>query len=257
MSAELTIRKYHLEDGHERKRLILSGEIRQGDAKKLASVISNNSNWINTIELNSPGGNVMEAMIMGEVVRSARLETIVQPGQTCASACFIIWINGSSRIAFPDEQFKNSKTGNYSYSRIGLHRPYITEINNNDKSLSFQARVMQSVDFYLASRRLPRRIIDQMMSRASNDIYWIKQDDLDEIGFTPYDLEELYIAKCNDNRKTLGKQISIAKANGNHNLESILTDNYLKINDCVNDLNENAKKRAVKEMFKSAFENNL
>lgn len=253
-AAELKTTPLYSKDGTETgKRSTLLGEIKRGDAEKFATYIVNNRDWVDTIDLNSPGGNVQEAMIIGELIRAARLDTIVQPGQTCASACFIIWINGANRAAFPDVAFKNSKTGQNSFSRLGLHRPYMTTIDNDERSLSIQTKVMQSVDSYLSARRIPRRLIDQMMGRASNDIYWVNQEDISEIGQSPYDLEELYVAKCGDNRKKLYSQINVARANGNSELESLLNENVYKINSCINMLNEDARRRAIGERFRFIF----
>jgi hypothetical protein len=256
-SAEFKTTPLFSKDGNETgKRFILMGEIKRGDADRLATYIFSNRHWIESVDLNSPGGNIQEAMIMGELIRAARLETYVQPGQTCASACFIIWVNGVNRAAFPDVPFKNQKTGQTIYSRLGLHRPYMMTIENDDKSLSNQAKVMQSVDTYLAERRIPRRLIDQMMSRGSNDIYWVSQDDVNEIGQSPYDLEELYIAKCNDNRKKLYSQITFARRNGNNELESILSDSIAKINGCIDDLNREGRRKAIGEKFKTQLGTN-
>jgi hypothetical protein len=253
-AAELKATPIYSKDGTQTgRRFTLLGEINRGDAGKFATSILNNRDWIDSVDLNSPGGNVQEAMIIGELIRAARLDTIVQPGQTCASACFIIWINGANRAAFPDVPFKNFKTGQNTFSRLGLHRPYLTTINNDERSLSIQTKVMQSVDSYLSVRRVPRRLIDEMMGRASNDIYWATQEDIKEIGESPPDLEELYVAKCGDNRKKLYSQINVARANSNSELESLLNDSVYKINSCINMLNEDARRRAIGDKFKSVF----
>lgn len=50
---------------------------------------------------------------------------------------------------------------------------------------------------------VPRRLIDLMMSHPSNDIYWMTTADLNEITeYTP-EREELYIAKCNFDRRRI------------------------------------------------------
>lgn len=233
------------------KYYIFSGEIKSGDAERFAAFIIANKELINTINLNSLGGNVQEAITMGELIRAARLDTMVQPGSTCASACFFMWINGANRGGVFGQGVKNIKTGQIVRSQIGLHRPYMKTIDNDDKSLSNQSRLMQIVDIYLATKGMPRRLIDLMMSRASNDVYWMTAEDYDEIGQSPLDLEELYISKCSDNRKKLYTQISIAKSNNNSDLVTLLRENVGTINDCIDRLNEDARRKYINEKFRS------
>ena len=84
-----------------------------------------------------------------------------------------------------------------------------------------------------------------MMSRASNDIYWITKDDFNEIGEVPPDMEELYISKCNDNRKQLYQQLHLAQTTGNEQLITILNSNLQKIENCINDLDDTARRTAI------------
>ena len=144
-----------------------------------------------------------------------------------------------------------NKTGQYVSSQIGLHRPYMKIMDNDDKSLSNQSKLMQNVDAYLVTKGVPRRLIDLMMSRASNDVYWMTNEDYGEIGESPLDLEELYISKCNDNRKKLYAQINVAKSNNNKNLVNLLYEYVGKINGCIDRLNEDARRRYINEKFSS------
>lgn len=228
-----------------------SGEIKLGDANRFIAFFIAHKESINSINLNSLGGNVQEAMIMGELIRAARLDTMVQPGSTCASACFFMWINGANRGGIFGRSLKNTKTGQYASSQIGLHRPYMKIIDNDDKSLLNQSKLMQHVDAYLVTKGLSRRLIDLMMRRASNDIYWLTDEDYTEIGQSPLDLEELYISKCNDNRKKLYTQISTARLNNNKDLVNLLMGYVGEINDCIDRLNEVARRKYINEKFGS------
>jgi hypothetical protein len=230
---------------------VYSGEIKAGDAERFASFIIANKDSIDTVNLNSLGGNVQEAITMGELIKAARLDTWVQPGSTCASACFFMWINGANRNALLNQSVKNNKTGQYVSSKIGLHRPYMRMMDNDEKSLSNQTKLIKGVDAYLTSKGIPRRLIDLMMSRASNDIYWMTGEDYDEIGQSPIDLEELYISKCNDNRKKLYTQISISKSNNNTELTDLLYASVGAINDCIDKLNGEARRKFIDEKFSS------
>lgn len=233
------------------KDYVFFGEIKSGDADRFAAFIIANKESIDTINLNSLGGNVQEALTMGELIRAARLDTMVQPGSTCASACFFMWINGANRGAILGQGVKNIKTGQYVSSQIGLHRPYMKIMDNDDKSLSNQSKLMQRVDAYLVTKGVPRRLIDLMMSRASNDVYWMTNEDYSEVGQSPLDLEELYISKCNDNRKKLYAKIDTAKSNNNKDLVNLIYEYVGKINGCIDRLNEDARRKYINEKFSS------
>lgn len=228
----------------------INGEILKGDSQKLKNLIILQSTDVNSIiTLNSPGGSVQEGILLGEIVKAARLETWVQSGQTCASACFFIWINGANRFAPIGNTHLNANTKKIENPKIGLHRPYFKSIENNDSSIENQANLLKIIDQYLSEKRIPRRLIDILMNRASNDIYWLNADDLMEIGESPYELEELYISKCNDNRKQILQQLAIANSEKNQSLTNILENNMASIYSCIEKINDYARQKAIAEKF--------
>ncbi len=161
----------------------ISGEIKRGDLETLAS-IAVKAKGLHKVILSSPGGDVVEAIRIGELIRALRLLTLVDGRGPCASACFFIWING---------QYRSSWWGK---GLIGLHRPYLKVIDNDDKSIAKQSFLMNYVRIYLEDRQIPRRIIDLMMGLSSSQIYWMSNRDIEEIGDGPFELQELYISKC-------------------------------------------------------------
>src|SRR5262249_30341744 len=46
------------------------------------------------IILQSPGGNLLAGLRIGEFIRAKDFETMVAPGHLCASACALIWLGG-------------------------------------------------------------------------------------------------------------------------------------------------------------------
>lgn len=166
--------------------LEISGVIEQGDARKVAAAIAG-AKLIASVQLSSPGGDVVEAVEIGELVRAARLDTGVAKLSYCASACFFIWMNGATRFASSDPRI---------LGRVGLHRPYLAATGNDDEHLSTQLALQRAVGKYLEDRMIPRRLVDLMMSRPSNMVYWMTDADIAEMGSSPPDLEELYIARC-------------------------------------------------------------
>jgi len=164
------------------------GEIAPGDYIKLLKLINNNEPGYR-IRLNSNGGDVNEAIKIGELVNRLNLETFVFRGDYCASACFFIWLNGERRFARRIQQ-------GVDQFNIGLHRPFLATVNTGQASRQKQIEIQRQTTKYLEDKLIPRRIIDLMMSRPSNEVYWLTEADLFEIGEYPPHIEELYIAKC-------------------------------------------------------------
>lgn len=224
------------------------GPIVKGDAARLAAFISRHAGTIEALNLDSPGGDVSEAVLMGEIIRAARLDAYVQPGRRCASACFFLWINGADRLAWGISD-RTLPSGKPWLGNVGLHRPYLAEIQNTSTSVDEQGKVMRFVGEYLHRKMVPRRLIDLMMSRSSKEIYWLTDEDIAELGKSPPDLDELYIAKCRGNRKALEQQIHLARQNRNSELEGLLNESYADINRCIGDLNFEARRSALSNGF--------
>ncbi len=91
-----------------------------------------------------------------------------------------------------------------SLGYIGLHRPYFKsdpdERGGSAKSITQQHDIMKITSDYLRNSDVPQNLIDKMMSRPSNDIYWMTDDDVKQIGEYSPGMEELLIARCKYSR---------------------------------------------------------
>lgn len=205
----------------------ISGEIVSGDARKLIELVAHPSERWLKIVVDSPGGSLSEAIAIAKVVKAASSEVSVATSGQCASACFLIWLAGSGRIAGSTEQLNAAKlTGNkypmkyetlHMKGLVGLHRPYLNRIDELEND---QAALMRALSSYLEVELVPRRLIDKMMSIPSNQIYWLTDYDLAELGEYPASQEELLIQKCGYNRNSFkmaleasrrGKQVEAEK----------------------------------------------
>jgi hypothetical protein len=186
------------------------GEIQSGDADRLvtsmlkSAIEVSKNNYLNPIqiEVNSLGGDVKEALKIASVVKAAYLDVNVVMGVngSCASSCFLIFLAGQSRSASGTETI--AKWGpTKSFGAVGIHRPYYRSLEGGPASAKMQEDAMQEVESYLQSQRMPRYLIDEMMSHASNDIYWLKDRDLKALGQYKPAVEEELIAKCSYNSK--------------------------------------------------------
>lgn len=188
------------EENQSNSYLLLSGEIQKGDAEKLAKILVLSHPFVTHLYLDSLGGDVEEALRIASLAKALHLTTVVASGGTCASACFFIFLAGDSRTALGaiDGRMKKS-----SFGYIGLHRPHLksdpAKKSGSKDAETRQHEVMKKTGTYLRDEDVPQRLIDLMMSRPSNDIYWMTQDDIDQLGSFSPGYEELLISRCGYN----------------------------------------------------------
>ncbi len=198
--------------------LRLEGEFRPGDFKRLAAIVAKQR--VTGIEISSKGGDLIEAIRIGILVREAHIGVSVTKGAVCASACFFVLLGSTWRTAAGIETFvlAQRKGIPLSVGMVGLHRPYQVNPTSDEKSLQRQNNSMKKVRNYLESQLVSSRLIDLMMTRPSNDIYWLTDADLDELGEHPPAIEELYISKCKYNRKDIPTYVQAQK---NHDVDQV------------------------------------
>ena len=137
--------------------IIIDGDIIKGDLIKLSNILTQKLQ--SRVVLNSNGGDLGEAIRMGEMISAMRLDTRIDYQGQCLSACFFLWLNGKNRSPFYEMEGK-----------IGLHRPYLNSPENTEKSLKNQNKIITLVKKYLEEKNIPRYLIDIMMVNASNSI---------------------------------------------------------------------------------------
>lgn len=218
----------------------ITAQIKPGDAQAFANILKK-TNLVLLVNLNTAGGDVAEAVKIGEIIRLTRLATQVTGGGVCASACFLIWINGSNRIAAAPPN--DTKIG-----KVGLHRPFLRNPENHEQSLKNQSTAIRKVSEYLESKHVPRRLIDSMMNSASNEIYWLTEEDISEIGVTPIEIQELYIAKCKHSPEQIMSRQLAAKLSGDKQLEGQLARQSDELTECTAGLDIAAQEAGLKKL---------
>src|ERR1019366_2571432 len=189
------------EENQSNSYLQLSGEIKKGDAEKLAKTLVLSHPFGTFLYLDSPGGDIEEAMRIASLAKALHLATVVASGGSCASACFFIFLAGENHLATGkfDRRMPKREAG-----YIGLHRPYLKsdpfKKSGSADAETRQHEVMKKTGTYLRDEDVPQRLIDLMMSRPSNDIYWMTQDDIDQLGSFSPGYEELLISRCGYSR---------------------------------------------------------
>jgi hypothetical protein len=87
--------------GQKSGEIYATGNVVPGDTIKLKAIAESiPSDEISVrLILNSPGGNLLEGLRLGVLIRDKALETIVKKDGTCYSACAIAFLGGTSRYA--------------------------------------------------------------------------------------------------------------------------------------------------------------
>lgn len=89
---------------------LLEGTIAPGDAARISGQIANDDT-IKVITLNSPGGSVQDALALGRSLRRLGLNTRVDDGRICLSACPYLLASGTERVV-------------HSAAMVGVHQHY-------------------------------------------------------------------------------------------------------------------------------------
>jgi hypothetical protein len=205
--------------------LVLEGKIVRGDYDKLREFLGIKSNFDKIsggVFLASPGGDVIEAIKIGRLIRTLRLSTdapsgpptgnakfgeslikanhLVNPrtNYLCASACFFVYVSGIYR--------------NLNWvGRLGVHRPIqlegIARPLSGDEALKANWLVRETVKNYLKDMNVPDKYIDFVFSVPPTEVRWITQNEFDSDlrGFIP-ELKDWVGAKCDPH--TSGEEIN-------------------------------------------------
>lgn len=192
---------------HGKSTIHIDGKIVSGDAERLAILMSKMPG-VAYFRVNSEGGNVEEATKMASLIEGTHAPLSVRNGGICASACFFLYIGAHQRSAnaFQGDDGQNPSPEMLAKGRrfVGIHRPYLgSPIEVGKSSMQKQEKVMNDVRKYLKEKNTPQYLIDEMMGRPSNQVYWLREKDIDILGEFSAGLEEIYIKECGYNKREI------------------------------------------------------
>lgn len=137
-----------------------SGEIKLGDDRKLHDFVAARpaGEKLIGIVINSPGGNLFESHRLAMTIRNTGMTTGVKG--TCASACFLLFVAGNSKMVFPG-------------SRIGVHSASIGSIETmgSEAATTEMARTARSLG-------TPDAIVGKMVVTIPERMAWLSNEDL-------------------------------------------------------------------------------
>jgi len=160
----------------------ISGEILATDVAKFAETekLLRPKVEVLAVELDSPGGNVIAAMEIGEIIRNDWVWTTVNdtPPARCLSACILIFAAGATRVAGPD-------------SRLGIHRPFFEAkvfagLDRNSAKAKYDG-LLKSVSAYLAKMTLSDQLFNEMMKVPSSGIRLLQYEEVLALNLTGQD----------------------------------------------------------------------
>jgi hypothetical protein len=178
----------------------IEGKIERGDAATIQTFLGTNKPT--RLYLASPGGNLIEAMRIGLMIRRLNLSTIVPSkpltnqdyrialtkyglsnpriDYLCGSACFFVFVAGVHRSA--DEM---------KPPLLGIHRPFIP--GNDVVALAKNNEIDAAVGLenvirdYSIKMDVPEKYVENMFSTPKAKLLWIRNDEFNQDfeGFIP------------------------------------------------------------------------
>ncbi len=132
--------------------LMFKGTLTHGVTKRMAALLAENTG-LETMSLDSSGGNIFEARGLAKLIISAKLDTHVD--RNCSSACTIVFIAGAARTAGPDAQI-----GFHGYALMDAAKlPQFDIAAEQDRDLAFFVQQGVTEDFARRIHDSPNRSI--------------------------------------------------------------------------------------------------
>lgn len=177
------------------------------------------------LSLNSDGGDVDAAIKAGTFVRQKKISTVVPKGETCASACSLLFLGGVERYG----------------DKIGLHRPYSTKysVSEREAQQTYDS-INKTILLYLRSMNIPESLLNAMNSIPPDSIRWMTTRELDEMqicGIDPAYADQKDSLKAQQLK--ISKQEYYARKQKGSNMMSLCVkkvDNFEEFSRCLDDV---------------------
>lgn len=140
-------------DYHDCAIININGKIVDGDAEEFLARTNDIKEAV--VELNSPGGQLVEGLAIGERIHERKFATSVASGAICYSACASIWLAGRPALNVGDPP-------------IAFHSPYLE--TTPDTAHAPSAAYMGAYLYKLGMK--PRDIV-KMLGETPNDIVFL------------------------------------------------------------------------------------
>lgn len=156
----------------------LSGAIGAQDSDKVAAGLAaaaekhKDDKKVVGLSLDSPGGLIVEAVKIGELVSTAKIPVLVTQHSTCASACFLIFMSSPGKFVV-----HGARIGVHSASLDGRENASTSETTVKIARLAREAGVPQSV-------------VGKMVTAEPGAMNYLSDNELKQMGATFLDDDE-------------------------------------------------------------------
>lgn len=179
--------------------ITIEGPIEVGDYEKFASLVlhSEQVDGPGPIWLGSPGGNLVEALKIGRLVRKLKL-TVWAPEwksrplmrlsrpehNLCTSSCFFIYVAGVQRFG----------------KILGVHRPFLSQQDYEritlDEAAGAHTNVQEITSAYLRDMGVSQKITEKVLSTRSEQITWLSDEESEQLGGLIPEYQEWFKSRC-------------------------------------------------------------
>lgn len=146
----------------------LSGPIIPGVAAAIQAQLQPITGRRVGIFLDSPGGSMEEAMLLGRVLRTHEASTYVGSGREWSSACVLLLASGVMRRVHE--------------GRIGIHSPYMEVATETATFQQQHDRLGEQVRGYLAQMNITAELYDRMRTVPSEGMLYLDDAELTRLG---------------------------------------------------------------------------
>jgi uncharacterized protein YaiE (UPF0345 family) len=143
------------------------GEIERGDSGRFSALVAGLPNAV--VGLESPGGNMMASIEIGEIIRERGFTTIVPDKMTCASGCALIWLAGARRYV-------------WDTARIGFHGAF------DPTTMEQSGLGNRMIAGYLVKLGLSSEAVAYMTAASPTDMRWLHSGDAKRLGIAADEL---------------------------------------------------------------------
>lgn len=150
--------------------LMLSGTIVPGAATSFADEIERRGGYVETVALNSPGGSVEDALVIGRLIRESGFDTAVGDGALCGSSCPLVLAGGVRRIVSDS-------------AAVGVHQIYAgaggDEIGSA-QAMSDAQTVSARIARYLEEMGIDPLVWINAMETPPDRLYFLTVDEMEQ-----------------------------------------------------------------------------
>lgn len=145
--------------------VLIQGEIQSGDYARLVQFLRQPGNYepfSRAVFLDSPGGDLVEAMQISNLLEKNHSYTLVMSGALCHNACFVLWMSGVTR--YLSER-----------AELGVRRASPKVVGGGDPSTwKYSSVTARRMDSHLSSLGVPPALLRKISATTSSGMFIIR-----------------------------------------------------------------------------------